>query len=95
MKNGRCMKCESADIVANVQVCPPMEGELRAVIDTHTIAFIIQGQESQPVRAWVCGKCGFTEFYAQHPERILAADRQYRQQESGPEVDSLPQPLPT
>jgi hypothetical protein len=45
--------------------------------------------KSQPVRAWGCAKCGFTEFYALHPERILAAERQYRQQEKGPEVDSV------
>jgi len=78
MKNGRCPKCKATDVVADVQLCPPMQGELRAVIDTHTIAFIIQGQEAQPMRAWVCGKCGFTELYATHPDRILAADKQYR-----------------
>ena len=81
MKNGHCPKCASTDVVAEVHVCPPMEGELQAVIDTHKIAFVIQGQESQPLRAWVCGQCGFTEFYALHPERILAADRIYRQKE--------------
>jgi hypothetical protein len=78
MKHGRCPKCESAEVVADVQICPPAEGELRAVIDTKTIALVIQGQEAQPVRAWICGSYGFTESYAKHPERILAADREYR-----------------
>ena len=30
-------------------------------------AFIFKGKQHTVVSAWVCAKCGFTEFYADNP----------------------------
>jgi len=68
-----CPKCHSSDIIGNVR---PLD---RTDNGTHTTqlatyrnpdAFIFRGAQKTPILAWVCGECGFVEFYAENAKAL-------------------------
>jgi hypothetical protein len=79
MKNGVCLKCDSLDII---QDWPMVEhghynGELGLTIKVAAKpqAFIFKGAVESDLRGWICGQCGYIEWYAAQPADLLAAYR--------------------
>lgn len=79
MKNGICPKCQSKEIVTNctLSVSPAYGGAAasgKAWLQTEKRPVGIV--EEQP-RAWVCGSCGYVEFYISQPEMFLDAHKSW------------------
>ncbi len=79
---GRCPKCGSGEVIRGVQVMTAMTtagaeriGEVVAEVDRHPRAVFLKGPISSPLKAFVCGHCGFTELYVDQPGELLAAYR--------------------
>ena len=69
MKNGTCPKCGSTEIIENLQIHgggghPPYVGIVEPEPATHGFVWVPKTEESHFV-AYVCGACGYTEFYAE------------------------------
>ncbi len=70
MKSGTCVKCGSKDVLGGVRVID--EGylathPLRVETQSQPDALIFKGAHHAPLKAWVCGACGYTELYAEKP----------------------------
>jgi len=70
-RTGICPKCGSKDIVndAKAQAGLPGHEQHELIVSTFRTpqALIFKGQQGTPVSAWVCGGCGFVEYYADRP----------------------------
>jgi len=80
-----CPKCGSSERVPDVQLLPWKEQKFRvveALVYRHPAALLRKGAITTPLRAIVCGECGFTELYVAHPDELLAA---YRESQSSGE----------
>lgn len=70
---GVCPKCKSGGIVPNVEA-----------VDSSSLSIRVYGEaggyngraHNFPVRAWVCGACGYTELYVSQPQAVLRAYQQ-------------------
>ncbi len=83
MRNNFCPKCGSPDVIPNVEVRDYDASSYRALslivqLPRAQSGFSFKGSESSEVRAWVCGACGHTEFYATRHQELLAAYMQNR-----------------
>lgn len=47
--------------------------DFSAVVDTKPSAIFFKGRCYGPMRASICGSCGYTEFYATNPEELYDA----------------------
>ena len=85
MKTEICSKCNSTAIVPNVEVRDydaTSHRELSLAVELprpSAGAFIYKSSASSELRAWMCGNCGFTEFFAVKPAEVLSAYRQQNQ----------------
>jgi len=77
MKDGKCPKCGSSEIMADVKV--------RDVADNGPYPLRVEVEEPEParhsliwmpkqamgdIRAWICSECGFTELYTNNLEEL-------------------------
>lgn len=71
---GRCPKCQSTDILANVKAVDRGHGDaarhLSLAVFADPDAFVFTGEERSTVSAWVCATCGYVEFYANSPDLL-------------------------
>ena len=70
MKDGKCPKCGSRDVMADVEVRDDGRSSshpLRVVVEEPEPqkhgAIWVAGQSTGDVRAWICAHCGYTELY--------------------------------
>ena len=67
----KCPKCGGTDIVADAKVIDRgdmnHEQEMTLATFQNPDALIFKGKQHTVVSAWVCAKCGYTEFYADNP----------------------------
>jgi predicted nucleic-acid-binding Zn-ribbon protein len=74
-RTGKCPKCESADIIADATVVDrdgnKFAGELSVATLRNPNALFFKGQQESSVSAWVCGSCGYTEFYTDNPSGLI------------------------
>ena len=71
-----CARCGSSKIIPDVQVIdkgPNGHGDLQVTILLEPHASIFKGRQYIPLRARVCGDCGFTELFVKDPELIWNA----------------------
>ena len=70
----RCPKCGSDDIIADATPIDRSHNRAQTEFSIATFrkpdAFLFKGQQSSNVSAWVCGACGFVEFYADQPQAL-------------------------
>ena len=81
MKNKLCPKCSSQEIVPNIEIRDYDASSYRPLSLTVDLprpndTFIYKGSASSEIRAWMCGSCGYTEFYSLKHYEILSAYRQ-------------------
>lgn len=85
LKHGTCPNCNSREIMANVHVIDRThmsntDHELTVGMHQHPNAILMKGLYQSPLRAWICGQCGYTELFAQNPRELLEL---YRQADKG------------
>jgi ribosomal protein S27AE len=75
MKHAKtCPKCDSSDIIADVRAVD--RGDGNASYDLHVAtyrkpaALLFKGKQTSTLSAWVCGRCGYVEFYADAPDAL-------------------------
>lgn len=69
-----CAKCGSDQVIPNVLVMDQGQyssGTLSLHIEADPTAFLFKGGKSIPLRAHVCGGCGYTELYATKPGELV------------------------
>jgi predicted nucleic-acid-binding Zn-ribbon protein len=73
-QTGKCPKCGSPDIIAEAMAIDRGHGNLEQEISVATFrkpdALIFKGKQETTMAAWVCGRCGYIEFYADSPSAI-------------------------
>ena len=79
--SAKCVKCGSTDVVPGVRVMGTHSVDLRVRVDADPHALLFKGTERSPLEARVCGRCGYTEFYATDPATLLQAWRHSRESE--------------
>ena len=74
----KCPKCGYAQIMNDVQVVDlDSHAENLAVqVQQKPQARLFKGGVRVPLKAQVCGTCGYTELYAKDPTRLLEAHEQ-------------------
>lgn len=77
-----CPKCFSREIIANVKVLDRIEGNvdhaLAIRITPNPGALVLGTVDDFPFEVYVCGKCGYSEFYQPKPEEFAEAWRNSR-----------------
>jgi hypothetical protein len=83
LKQGSCPNCGGHDVVPDVPVIDrartddtamPLEVRLYRRPDV----WIDKGLFRTPLKAWICGACGYTELFAQEPRELLRIYREQR-----------------
>jgi predicted nucleic-acid-binding Zn-ribbon protein len=73
-KTGKCPKCGSTDVIIDAKAVDRAHGGSEADMKIATFrkpdALVFKQKQETPVSAWVCGSCGFVEFYADDPRSI-------------------------
>ncbi|CAN5524914.1 hypothetical protein BH10ACI1_BH10ACI1_23320 [soil metagenome] len=71
-----CTKCNSEKIVPNAQVLDEGQyasGYLKIAVDENPDALFFKSRTQNNVKVFVCGDCGFIEFYAESPQTLYEA----------------------
>lgn len=73
-RTGECPKCGSADVIADAKAVDRDDGSTYRDLTVATFrrpeALIFKERQESALSAWVCASCGFTELYADFPQRI-------------------------
>ncbi len=82
MRDGRCPKCGSRDVLSNVEVRDDGRSNshpLRVVVEEAEPprhgAIWIQAQSTGELHAWICASCGYTELYTNNLTQLLKSYR--------------------
>lgn len=69
---GTCPKCRSGEILQHADAS---NGNPLGIRVYEKAGVTLKGMRNYPLRAWVCTKCGYTEFYVSNPHELA---RSYR-----------------
>ena len=64
---GICPKCHSGEILPHADAG---NGNSLAIRIYERAGVTLKGMRNYPLRAWVCTKCGYTEFYVSNPHEL-------------------------
>ena len=82
-----CVKCGSTDVVPKVRAIVPTyqfgDYDLRVRVDADPNAIMFKGTEWSPLQATVCGRCGYTDFYAADAGFLFKAWRRSQESSKG------------
>lgn len=74
-KSAKCPKCGSEEVIADAKAIDRYDvgcqEELSVGVYRRPEALIFKDQRRSTLSAWVCGSCGYVEFYADSPRRIM------------------------
>ena len=80
MRNGKCPKCGSTEIIPDVRVLDRGESnltsDLQVAVDANPGAWVFKGRQISKLSAFVCASCGYTEMYAIDPGALMAAHQE-------------------
>ncbi len=68
-----CPKCGSNRVIDDVRIVAFEGGHLVAKVQKKPHAKLFKGTVSVPLKARVCGACGYAELYASDPASLLEA----------------------
>ena len=81
-----CTKCQNAHLIHDVQVADRTIEEdwtaaayLKVEVATKPKARLFKGIVGIPLKATVCGSCGYTELYVSEPARLVEAIEERKQ----------------
>ncbi len=84
MKDGKCPKCNSADVIPQVAIPDQFElgmaSDLSLKMSENPDAFLFKGTKSSTLRAYVCGSCGYSELYLDDPRVLWEAYQKSKRQ---------------
>lgn len=70
----KCPKCGSSDVIKDAKAVDRSHGGVENELSVATFrkpgAALFKGKQITTLSAWVCGGCGFVEFYADSPQSI-------------------------
>lgn len=73
-RNHKCPKCGSSEIIKDAKAIDRslygVEEELSLATFRKPDAIMFKGKSTTTVSAYVCGGCGYVEFYADSPENV-------------------------
>lgn len=73
-QTGKCPKCGGTEIIADAKAIDRgdynSQHEMSIATFRNPQAFIFKDKQEVTVSAWVCGSCGFIEYYADSPVRL-------------------------
>ena len=72
----RCAKCGNSQIIPGARVACNVQGgdqNVKLRIDSQPGALIFKQAQRSALRASICGKCGYTEFFADDPASLYTA----------------------
>ncbi len=82
----RWPKCDSTRLATDIRVGDLGDGnysrELSLEIQERPEALIFKRTQRYPLKATVCGDCGFTEFYASYPADLLKVHEEQKRRKS-------------
>jgi len=81
MKTGKCQKCSSSKIIADVQIFDQgqnSDGSLKIVIHQNPDALFFKGSHTWVLKAWICGDCGYTEMYLENPQELYSKYQEFK-----------------
>ena len=72
-----CSKCQSEKMISNVHVRDYADlmsvTPLSVEIYEKPEAMIFKGTSYEtPLKAWICGECGYTELYVENPQQLYS-----------------------
>lgn len=80
----QCPKCNSTEIVRDAKTIDHfdygVQHEMQVGVERNPTAWLFKGQQSCTVSAWICGECGYVEFYADDPATLEQAAREAERQ---------------
>jgi ribosomal protein S27AE len=78
-RTGICPKCGSHDIIADAKAIDRGHGNQLRDLSVATFgkpdAIFFKEKQESTVSAWVCGDCGFVEYYADYPINLKSQCR--------------------
>ena len=73
-RNHKCPKCGSSEIIKDAKAIDRslygVEEQLSLATFRKPDALMFKGKSTTTVSAYVCGGCGYVEFYADSPENV-------------------------
>ena len=79
MLDSICPKCGCKEIMSDVKILDRSHlnapNDFSAAIYENPHALIFRGGAISPISAYVCGECGYTEFYVARPQELLKAKK--------------------
>ena len=70
-RSGKCPKCGSGDIIADAKAVDRGHGNSERDMSVATFgkptAMFFKDKHVTTISAWLCGQCGFVEYYADSP----------------------------
>jgi predicted nucleic-acid-binding Zn-ribbon protein len=74
-KTGKCPKCESTNIIVDAKAVDHGHGHSEFDMEVAQYgnpgALFFKDKHSSSVSAWVCADCGYVEYYADTPKKIV------------------------
>jgi ribosomal protein S27AE len=80
VKDKKCPKCGSFKVIPSVPIADNTYGgsvPWSAYITENPKAVLFKETHLFTIRAWICGECGYTELYADEPDKIASAYQRY------------------
>ena len=73
MKDGVCPKCGSQRVVPELQLVGYLWAESQLAFHEKPGGLFSSQPHYAPVKAWLCGECGYVEFYASNMKYLVKA----------------------
>ncbi len=74
-----CSKCGADRVIPRAILIDNNAHILCAKVERHPEAMIFKGESTSTLVARICGECGFTEIYADAPDELYQAYRDFLQ----------------
>jgi predicted nucleic-acid-binding Zn-ribbon protein len=86
MKDGVCPKCGERKVVPELQILDNISlKETYVSLEATPDAALFKNRQYAPLRAWLCGNCGYAELYCSNFKYLVKAHERLQQKRAGSE----------